>query len=108
MLCGEGDTLLAIQSLIGAAGMVAFTYVLPFLFYAALAREPLTRRWKAWAATNVAIGVAVALLGCWSALQGIFGECTQWFAGECELRYTYAPDVPGDPCNESGLPSWAA
>ena len=29
MLCGAGDTLLALQSLIGAVGMVAFTCVPP-------------------------------------------------------------------------------
>jgi len=108
MLCGTGDTLLALQSLIGAVGMVAFTYVLPYLFYAVLSREAHSRRWKAWAATNVAIGLLVMTVGLGSSLNELFGCDGGWFDGDCRLAYTYAPDSQDDPCNMSGLPSWAA
>eukprot|EP00322_Chrysochromulina_rotalis_P006000 CAMPEP_0115829824 /NCGR_PEP_ID=MMETSP0287-20121206/1298_1 /TAXON_ID=412157 /ORGANISM="Chrysochromulina rotalis, Strain UIO044" /LENGTH=281 /DNA_ID=CAMNT_0003283103 /DNA_START=84 /DNA_END=929 /DNA_ORIENTATION=- len=107
MLCGSGDTLFALQSLIGAVGMVAFTYVLPYVFYAVLSREPHSQRWKAWAATNICIGVLVMVAGFGSSLVELFACDQGLFAGTCKLAYTYAPDAPGDPCNASGLPPWA-
>ena len=63
LLSGEGDTLLSLQSLIGAIGMTAFTYFLPYAAYLVLAPEPLTRRRTAWCAANVVIGVVVMLAG---------------------------------------------
>ena len=107
LLCGQGDTLLALQSLIGAIGMVAFTYVLPYLFYAVLGREPLSWRWKAWAATNVCTGMLIMVIGLASSLGELFACTGGLFSGECTLAYSYAPRAPGDPCTISGLPDWA-
>jgi len=43
LLSGEGDTLFALQSLIGAVGMTAFTYFMPYLLLLLLAPAPLPR-----------------------------------------------------------------
>ena len=88
--------------------MLALRYVLPYLFYGVLSREPHSRRWKAWAATNVTIGVVVMLVGLGSSLLELFGCDGGWFDGECKLAYSYAPEAPGDPCYVSGLPAWAS
>ena len=106
LLCGAGDTLFAMISLVGAVGMTAFTYVLPYLFYAALSRETLSRGWKAWAALNVAVGSVVIVTGFTSSITQLFGCEGGFFNGDCRLDYAYAPLGDIDPCNLSGLPSW--
>ena len=104
LLCGAGDTLFAMISLVGAVGMTAFTYVLPYLFYAALSRETLSRGWKAWAALNVAVGSVVAVTGATSSITQLFGCEGGFFSGDCRLDYAYAPLGDIDPCNLSGSP----
>lgn len=83
---------------------MAFTYILPFVFYAILSPHALSGRWKAWATANVLIGLIVMVAGLASSVNELFGCEGGWFAGECRLAYTYAPDAPNDPCSESGLP----
>ena len=99
LLSGEGDTLLALQGLIGAVGMVAFTYFLPYLFHAVLSPRPLSRRRRAWAALNVLIGVAVMCAGLVAAVADLLGSRGGFFAGQCRLAWAFAPD---DACNATG------
>ena len=104
LLSGEGDTLLSLQSLIGAIGMTAFTYFLPYAAYLVLAPEPLTRRRTAWCAANVVIGVVVMLAGLYASLADLVESSAGLFAGDCRIEYAYSPSSPDDPCYESGPP----
>ena len=104
LLSGEGDTLLSLQSLIGAIGMTAFTYFLPYAAYLVLAPEPLTRRRTAWCAANVVIGVVVMLAGLYASLADLVASSAGLFAGDCRIEYAYSPSSPDDPCFESGPP----
>ena len=56
LLSGEGDTIFALQSLIGAVGMTAFTYFLPYVFLLAMATDlgqPITPGRRAWCYCNI-------------------------------------------------------
>lgn len=105
LLSGEGDTLIALQGLTGAVGMVAFTYFLPYVFHAILSTEPLSRTRKQWAVLNVLIGLVLMLTGVASSTAELLGSSTGLFAGTCKLSWTFAPQSPLDPCNASGIPS---
>ena len=61
-MSGEGDTLLALQGLIGAVGMAAFTYFIPYLLQAELSPTPLSPRRVWWGRANVAVGGALMLV----------------------------------------------
>jgi hypothetical protein len=98
LLSGEGDTLLSLTSLTGAVGMVAFTYFLPYVFYAILSREPLSPRYKAWAVFNVVIGMVVMFVGLFASIDELLQSSGGLFSGQCQLRYAYSPNSPADPC----------
>ena len=106
LLSGEGDTLVALQSLIGSVGMVAFTYFLPYVFDAILSRTPLSTGRKAWAAINVVLGIVMMVAGLGSSLTELFEGAQGLFAGTCHLQWSYAPFSRADPCHDSGLPPW--
>lgn len=55
-LSGEGDLLLSLQALVGAVGMTAFTYFLPYVLLAELSPVPLTLWRKSWLIVNIVIG----------------------------------------------------
>jgi proton-coupled amino acid transporter len=107
LLSGEGDTLLSLQGLCAAVGMVAFTYFLPYAIYAVLSPEPLSRGRKVWGACNIGVGVAVMIAGFGSSLSELIDGAGGVFSGVCEIQYAYAPHSPNDPCNISGIPPWA-
>ena len=110
LLAGEGDTLLSLQSLTASVGMVAFTYFLPYVLHAILAPQPLSRARKVWAAVNVALGLVVMVAGFSSSLGdlvGSVGDAGLFAPGKCKLSYAYSPASPSDPCNISGIPTWA-
>ena len=104
LLAGEGDLLLSLQSLIGAVGMTAFTYFLPFLIHASLSRAPLSAARKAWAAVNVTIGLLVMAAGLVAAVRDLSQSAGGYFSGTCKLKYAYSPRSESDPCSLSGLP----
>ena len=105
LLSGEGDTLLSLQSLIGAVGMVAFTYVLPYVFAMILDREAMPRCRMVWAVVNIAIGLVGMMAGLVSSLIELMESSAGLFNGDCKLAWSYAPTSPDDPCYISGLPS---
>ena len=101
LLAGEGDTIFALQSLIGAVGMTAFTYFLPYIFLLAMAADlepPLSRSRRAWCCANIVIGLGVMIAGAWSSLEDLISSSAGLFAGECRLEYAYSPTSPDDPC----------
>uniref|UniRef100_A0A7S3APB8 Amino acid transporter transmembrane domain-containing protein n=1 Tax=Haptolina ericina TaxID=156174 RepID=A0A7S3APB8_9EUKA len=103
LLSGEGDTLLALQGLIGAVGMAAFTYCLPFVLQTELSTAPLSFGRKCWNGTNIAIGGVVMLAGLWSSLSDLIEASPGIFAGACRLPFAYAPESEADPCHVSGI-----
>mmetsp|Transcript_27573 Transcript_27573/g.83952 ORF Transcript_27573/g.83952 Transcript_27573/m.83952 type:complete len:343 (+) Transcript_27573:851-1879(+) len=103
LLSGEGDTLIALQSLIGAVGMTAFTYFMPYVLLMLLTPTPLSRVRLCWFSFNIAMGVVVMLGGLASSMDDLISSSAGVFAGECTLSYAYAPTSPDDPCFESGL-----
>jgi hypothetical protein len=107
LLSGEGDTLLAIQSLIGAVGMTAFTYFLPYAFLLALSPTKLSRLRSCWCVANIAIGIVVMAGGFWSSITDLASASAGLFNGKCKLPNAYATDNPDDPCYESGIPVFA-
>ena len=104
LLSGEGDTLLSLQGLTASVGMVAFTYFLPYVFYAILSPRPLSTSRKVWAGLNVVLGMVVMVAGFGSSLAELLDGTGGMFNGKCRLPYAYAPMSPLDPCNISGLP----
>jgi hypothetical protein len=103
LLAGEGDTLVALQSLIGAVGMTAFTYFLPYVLILMLAPTPPSRWRRYWYLANIALGLTVMLAGLSSSLYELVSSSAGFFAGTCRLEYAYAPESPHDPCYLSGL-----
>jgi len=95
LLSGQGDTLLAMQSLAGAVGMAAFTYFLPFLFHWELVGVS-SSSVKAWYVLNIIMGLAVMGGGLFSAL----ADLADASGGDsfCHIKYAYAPLDPKDPC----------
>ncbi|KAL1504704.1 hypothetical protein AB1Y20_008483 [Prymnesium parvum] len=104
LLSGEGDTLLSLQALIGAIGMNAFTYFIPYMLQAELCTTPLPLWRKCWGGTNILLGVLLMLTGLWSSTADLVQASPGLFAGECKLPYTYSPRSDSDPCNISGVP----
>ena len=104
LLSGEGDRLIAVQSLIGAIGMTAFTYFLPYVLLIALAPVPLGAGRLAWMTLNIAAGLIVMFAGLASSVEELYSSSSGFFDGECRLEYTYSPESPDDPCFLSGLP----
>ena len=101
LLSGEGDTIFALQSLIGAVGMTAFTYFLPYIFLLAMAADlgpPLSPRRRAWCYCNIGLGLFVMIAGARSSLEDLISSSAGLFAGECRLEYAYSPTSPDDPC----------
>ena len=105
LLSGEGDTLIALQALIGSVGMAAFTYFIPYLLQAELAPTPLSTGRKCWGGANIAIGSLLMLAGLWSSMSDLVEASPGLFAGTCKLPYAYAPRSESDPCHLSGIPS---
>ena len=104
LLSGEGDTLMALQSLIGAVGMTAFTYFLPYLLMIMLSDKPLPTWRLRWSWLNIGIGIGVMVCGLWTSVDALASSSAGFFAGLCKLEYAYAPESPHDPCYISGLP----
>jgi len=102
LLSGEGDTLLALQSLTASVGMVAFTYFLPYVLHMVLSPTPLSRRRQAWAMLNTTLGVVLMFTGLGSSLSELIGSRGGLFDGQCLLEYKYSPAAPDDPCHGSG------
>ena len=98
LLAGEGDTIFALQSLIGAVGMTAFTYFLPYVLFLAMAQEPVPAGRRAWCYFNICLGVVAMTAGLWFSLDDLIASSAGLFAGECRLNYTYSPMSPDDPC----------
>jgi len=108
LLAGEGDTLMSLQSLIGAVGMTAFTYFLPYVLLLLLSPARVSRPRAVWAVINIIVGVLVMLGGLLSSIQELVDSSAGLFEGDCHLPYAYAPLDPDDPCFVSGLPPGAA
>ena len=99
LLAGEGDTLIALQSLIGAVGMTAFTYFLPYgLLLMMSPDDAITPARRAWCVGNIAIGMVVTVAGVYFSLDELVGSSAGLFAGDCKLEYAYSPSSPDDPC----------
>lgn len=105
LLSGEGDTLIAIQSLIGAVGMTAFTYFMPYILLILLTPTPLSRLRLCWFYFNIGMGVLVMFGGLASSMDDLISSSTGIFAGTCTLSFAYSPTSPDDPCFDSGLPA---
>jgi len=106
LLAGEGDTLIALQSLIGAVGMTAFTYFLPYALYLMMSAEEATPARRVWCVGNIGIGMVVTIAGVYFSIDELVGSSAGLFAGDCKLEYAYSPASPDDPCySERGLVS---
>ena len=105
LLSGEGDTLIALQALIGSVGMAAFTYFIPYLLQAELSSTPVSTARRGWGAANIALGGLLMLAGLWSSMSDLVEASPGLFAGICKLPYAYAPRSEADPCHLSGVPS---
>ena len=103
LLSGEGDTLLALQSLTGAVGMTAFTYFLPYAFYMMLSPTPLSKVRLTWSVANILLGLLAMAVGFLSSMRELFVSSATLFEGECLLPYAYSPRSPHDPCYISGI-----
>lgn len=68
LLGGEADTLLSLQSLSGAIGMVAFTYCLPFFFHWKLFPAEVGKVRAVWYGVNGAIGIGIMATGVYVAM----------------------------------------
>jgi len=101
LLAGEGDTLIALQSLIGAVGMTAFTYFLPYILLLLMLPERVDARRRAWCVANIALGTVVMFAGIYFSLDELISSSAGFFAGDCRLAYAYAPTSPDDPCFET-------
>lgn len=62
LLAGEGDTIFALQSLVGAVGMTAFTYFLPLLFFNLLLGDRISWSRRCWHGVNFIAGVRLLWL----------------------------------------------
>ena len=57
-----------------------------------------------WCVVSLVGGVFIAVAGVITATMDLVGDCGgDAGGGRCELRYTYAPNDPGDPCYVSGI-----
>ena len=87
LLSAEGDTLLLLQSLSGAVGMTAFTYVLPFAFSWILHGKDFGRLTKGWYAFNIGVGLVIMGTGVVTSVAGLVGTSHGVFNGDCRIRY---------------------
>lgn len=106
LLSGDGDTLLSLQALIGAAGMTAFTYFLPYMLLLVLDPRELSRWRKLVALVNIGLGIAIMLGGVSSAIDDLVRSSAGAFASNCKLDYAYSPLAPADPCHLGGMPNF--
>lgn len=112
MLVGvEGDVLLAMQSLSGAIGMTALTYVLPYMLHWMLHPEKV-RSWllRIWYLFNVVVAVVIMVGGTWFGVKGMVegivavAEAPEGTEPMCHLEFMYSPMSPCDSCYKGGLP----
>ena len=102
---GSADVILDLQALTGGVGMAAMTFFIPsVLAYGLLPRESLSNADRMWCVVSLVGGVFIAVAGVITATMDLVGDCGgDAGGGRCELRYTYAPNDPGDPCYVSGI-----
>eukprot|EP00242_Pyramimonas_sp_CCMP2087_P015591 CAMPEP_0198202528 /NCGR_PEP_ID=MMETSP1445-20131203/5701_1 /TAXON_ID=36898 /ORGANISM="Pyramimonas sp., Strain CCMP2087" /LENGTH=561 /DNA_ID=CAMNT_0043873495 /DNA_START=248 /DNA_END=1933 /DNA_ORIENTATION=- len=103
LLSGAGDTVLGVQALAGAVGMVAFTYFLPFILHAIFFWEDMRTRRLVYYAINAALAIVFMFGGIYSTSVALIQEAGGFMDGECHLTYKYAPYSPEDPCFISGI-----
>jgi len=100
-----GDVLLTVQSLSGAIGMTALTYILPFVVHWIL-QPHRVRSWgmRAWYVINIVLGVQIMIGGTVSGItelvDGLFPDPN---GPQC-TEFEQAPRSPCDPCYRGGLP----
>ena len=104
LLSAEGDTLLLLQSLSGAVGMTAFTYVLPFAFSWTLHGKDFGRLTKGWFAFNIGVGLVIMGTGVVTSVAGLVGNSHGVFNGDCRIRYDVSSSE-GAPMREEGAPA---
>ena len=95
LLGGEGDTLLALQSLSGAVGMAAFTYFLPFFFHWTLFSAEVGRGRAFWYAVNGAIGIAIMVTGIYSAMSDLVDSSFTLSGVSCDINTDDGGDYRG-------------
>lgn len=130
LLAGEGDTIFALQSLVGAVGMTAFTYFLPLLFFNLLLGDRISWNRRCWHGINFIAGVRALWLfplrvfydqanllvfltilrslmqivimigGLYYSMSDLLTSAGGVFNGVCLLKYSYSPENPDDPCHE--------
>ncbi|KAL3918956.1 MAG: hypothetical protein SGPRY_005808 [Prymnesium sp.] len=86
LLGGEGDTLLALQSLSGAIGMAAFTYFLPFFFFWKLFPGDVGRGRAVWYGMNGTIGIAIMISGVVAALFDLVDSSFTLGGSVCDIN----------------------
>lgn len=107
----RGDVLLAMQSLSGAIGMTALTYVLPYALHWMLHPERV-RAWprRAWYLFNVVVAVVIMVGGTWFGIKGMVdglleaADAPEGAQPQCHLDFMYSPMSPCDVCYKGGLP----
>ena len=103
------DVLLSLQSLSGAIGMTALTYILPYVLHWMLHPEKV-RRWpmRVWYVINIVVAIIVMIGGTWfgfmELITGIFEGATGPQEDTCHLEFMYSPMSPCDSCYQGGLP----
>lgn len=100
------DVILDLQALTGSVGMAAMTFFIPSaLAWGLLPRNQLSASDVRWCVVNIVGGAFIALTGVITATMDLVsdGGTDGVKGGRCELRYTYAPNDPGDPCFVSGI-----
>ena len=98
--------ILDLQALTGSVGMAAMTFFIPSaLAWGLLPRNQLSASDARWCVVNIVGGAFIALTGVITATMDLVsdGGTDGVKGGRCELRYTYAPNDPGDPCFVSGI-----
>jgi hypothetical protein len=102
---GSADVILDLQALTGGVGMAAMTFFIPSaMAYGLLPRESLSDNDRMWCVVSLVGGVFIAVAGVVTATMDLVGDGGgDAGGGRCELRYTYAPNDPGDPCYVSGI-----
>lgn len=105
----KGDMLLSMQSLSGAIGMTALTYVLPYALHWMLHPDRVRSRLKRlWYVFNISVAIVIMIGGTWFGLkdmvEGIFESMADAEEGTCHLEFMYSPLSPCDSCYKGGLP----
>jgi len=103
------DVILDLQALTGSVGMAAMTFFIPSaLAWGLLPRSRLSDGDARWCVVNLVGGAFIAVAGVITATMDLASDGGGYAGGgggggRCELRYTYAPNDPGDPCFVSGI-----